>query len=387
MKNDFTFSMSTRIEFGEGKLSRTGDYTEELNASRVLVITDKGIAGTEIMGKVKNSLASKNIKYEIYDKVRENPRDMDAQETYDTFSQNPPDAVIACGGGSSMDLAKAVAALFTNGGKISEIINPNKLKRKPLPTICIPTTAGTGSEVTSFAVLTLEKEQRKSSVFDDKIRPDIAINDPEVLKSVPKSIGAATGMDALTHAIEAYTCRLSTPLTDAMALYAIKNIGENILDFVETKSDESCRAMMLGSLMAGIAFGFSDIAGVHCMAEALGGMYDTPHGVANSIFLPFVFEYNIEADIKKHRDVAAALGVDTNGKSDRQIAFEGAEWIRDMSERLEIKNLKEIEGVTPECFELLAEKCMKNVSLKSNARELSKEDFVMLYKKAYEYTR
>ena len=201
MKKDFTFSMSTRIEFGEGKLSRTGDYTEELNASRVLVITDKGIAGTEIMGKVKNSLASKNIKYEIYDKVRENPRDMDAQETYDTFSQNPPDAVIACGGGSSMDLAKAVAALFTNGGKISEIINPNKLKRKPLPTICIPTTAGTGSEVTSFAVLTLEKEQRKSSVFDDKIRPDIAINDPEVLKSVPKSIGAATGMDALTHAI------------------------------------------------------------------------------------------------------------------------------------------------------------------------------------------
>ena len=312
---------------------------------------------------------------------------MDAQETYDTFSQNPPDAVIACGGGSSMDLAKAVAALFTNGGKISEIINPNKLKRKPLPTICIPTTAGTGSEVTSFAVLTLEKEQRKSSVFDDKIRPDIAINDPEVLKSVPKSIGAATGMDALTHAIEAYTCRLSTPLTDAMALYAIKNIGENILDFVETKSNESCRAMMLGSLMAGIAFGFSDIAGVHCMAEALGGMYDTSHGVANSIFLPFVFEYNIEADIKKHRDVAAALGVDTNGKSDRQIAFEGAEWIRDMSERLEIKNLKEIEGVTPECFELLAEKCMKNVYLKSNARELSKEDFVMLYKKAYEYTR
>ena len=172
-----------------------------------------------------------------------------------------------------------------------------------------------------------------------------------------------------------------------MALYAIKNIGENILDFVETKSNESCRAMMLGSLMAGIAFGFSDIAGVHCMAEALGGMYDTSHGVANSIFLPFVFEYNIEADIKKHRDVAAALGVDTNGKSDRQIAFEGAEWIRDMSERLEIKNLKEIEGVTPECFELLAEKCMKNVSLKSNARELSKEDFVMLYKKAYEYTR
>lgn len=385
MKENFVFNLATRIEFGNDKLSMAGCFAKELGAEKSVIITDSGLGKTEILKKLTISLEESQIEYRIYDKVRENPRDIDAQSAYEEFKNDPPDIIIGCGGGSSMDLAKAVAALFTNGGDIHKIINPNKLTADPLPTICIPTTAGTGSEVTSFAVLTLEKEQRKSSVFDDRIRPNIAINDPQVLKSVPPAIAAATGMDALTHAIEAYTCTVSNPISDAAAVHAIRYISESIHEFVYERTDDSCRKMMAASLMAGIGFGFSDIAGVHCMAEALGGVYDTPHGVANSIFLPVVFEYNIEADVKRHRDVAVALGIEAFGKSDSEIAMEGAEWIRDMSKKLNIKTLKEIENVTPECFETLADKCMKNVSLNSNARRLNRDDFIILFNKAYEY--
>lgn len=385
MKADFVFGLTTRIEFGNGKLSMTGRFAKELGANKAVIITDRGLSSTDILKKLLSSLEESGVEYRIYDKVRENPRDVDAQSAYEEFKNNPPDVVIGFGGGSSMDLAKAVAALFTNGGDIHKIINPNKLTDDPLPVICIPTTSGTGSEVTSFAVLTLEEEQRKSSVFDDRIRPNIAINDPMVLKSVPPAIAAATGMDALTHAIEAYTCTISNPLSDAMALEAIRYIAGSIYEFVYERTDESCRAMMAGSLMAGIGFGFSDIAGVHCMAEALGGVYDTPHGVANSIFLPVVFEHNIEADVRRHRDVAVALGIEAFGKSELETAMEGAAWIREMSKKLKIKTLKEIDNVTPECFEALADKCMKNVSLNSNARKLTKEDFMSLFNKAYEY--
>lgn len=385
MKADFVFGLTTRIEFGNGKLAMAGRFAKELGADKAVIITDRGLSSTDILKKLLSSLEESGVECHIYDKVRENPRDVDAQSAYEEFKNSPPDVVIGFGGGSSMDLAKAVAALFTNGGDIHKIINPNKLTDDPLPVICIPTTSGTGSEVTSFAVLTLEEEQRKSSVFDDRIRPNIAINDPLVLKSVPPAIAAATGIDALTHAIEAYTCTISNPLSDAMALEAIRYIAGSIYEFVYERTDESCRAMMAGSLMAGIGFGFSDIAGVHCMAEALGGVYDTPHGVANSIFLPVVFEHNIEADVRRHRDVAVALGIEAFGKSELETAMEGAAWIREMSKKLKIKTLKEIDNVTPECFEALADKCMKNVSLNSNARKLTKEDFVSLFNKAYEY--
>lgn len=383
MLRNFIMNLSTRIEFGEGKIHQTGEIAKELGLKKTVIITDKGLAKTDIVKAIKDSLYSSNIDYIVYDKVRENPRDVDAQAAGEFARNEGVDSVVACGGGSSMDLAKAVAAMMTNEGDIKSIMKPNKVKNDPVPLICVPTTAGTGSEVTSFAVLTIEAEGRKSSIFDDKIRPVVAINDPEVLKGLPTSVAAATGMDALTHAIEAYTCTLSNPITDGMALQAIRYIAKNITEFVHMRSEESCLNMMAGSLMAGIAFGFSDIAGVHCMAEALGGMYDTPHGVANSIFLPIVFEYNIEADVARHRDVAEALGISTVGKSDREIAVDGARWLSSVAKELGIPKLKELGYVDEKKFEDLADLCMKNVSLPSNARKMEKVDFINLYNKAY----
>ncbi len=383
MRNEFVFCLPTRIEFGNGYIGRAGSIAKDLGAKKTIIITDKGLSRTEILEKLKQSLSEKNIEMTIYDDVRPNPRDIEAQRAADFARDENVDSVIACGGGSSMDLGKAVAALLTNPGDIKSIMKPNEVSNKPAPLICIPTTAGTGSEVTSFSVLTIEEEHRKSSIFDDKIRPDAAINDPEVLKLLPPAIAASTGMDALTHAVEAYTCRLATPLTDSFALQAIRYIAESLPEFIHERSGESCRKMMAGSLMAGIAFGFSDIAGVHCMAEALGGMYDTPHGVANAIFLPIVFEFNMEADLKRHRDVAIALGISPVGKTDEEITAEAVIWMRSISREMKIPTLQELGYVSVQKFEELADLCMKNVSLSSNCRKLGKADFIALYKRAY----
>ena len=383
MQKNFVFELSTKIEFGEEKIRKVGVLARGLGAHKIALITDHGLSETPIISRVRTCIEKAGIEVFLYDEVRANPRDTEAQKAAELARNEGADTVVACGGGSSMDLGKAVAALLTNSGTIHSIMKPNRPQFQAAPLICIPTTAGTGSEVTSFSVLTIEKENRKSSIFDNKIRPSLAINDPTVLYELPAPIAASTGMDALTHAIEAYTCKLANPITDGFALQAMRYISRNIFNFVQTKDKKSCSMMMAGSLMAGIAFGFSDIAGVHCMAEALGGMYDTPHGVANSIFLPIIFEYNSEADMARHKDVAVALGIDPTGKTAEEIISEAVCWLKAVSREMKIPSLRQLGYVNPQKFEQLADLCMKNVSLTSNARKLEKADFVDLYHMAY----
>lgn len=384
MIKEFCFNLSTYIEFGAGRINWIGSFARELNGKRALIVTDKGISGTPIINRIKALLCAEDFEVAVYDDVKVNPKDTEVQKAADFAREKNIDLVVGCGGGSSMDMAKAVAALLTHPGDIHSIMKPNKLQFYPAPLICIPTTAGTGSEVTSFSVITIEAENRKSSIFDSKIRPDVAIVDPDLLMSVPASVAAATGMDALTHAIEAYTCRLSNPITDGIAIQAIKYIAESIIDFTYVRNEENSVKMMAGSLMAGIAFGFSDIAGVHCMAEALGGMYDTPHGVANAIFLPVIFEYNMAEFPERHRDIALALGIDAQNKSDDEILKNAAAWLKSVSKELKIPALRDLGYIEPEKFDALAELCMKNVSVDSNCRSMNKEDFKALYQKAYE---
>lgn len=379
-----SFNLSTRIEFGNGYVDRAGELVKEQGAQKVMIVTDEGIRRAGITERVEASLKKAKISYVIFDQIMPNPRDIHCVEAGNIAIAEQVNFVLAVGGGSSMDSAKAIACLVTNQGPIANILKPNKVKEKPIPLMCIPTTAGTGSEVTSFAVLTLDAEKKKTCIFDDKIRPDIALLDPQLLKGLPQGIIASTGVDALTHALEAYTCKCASPITDAFALAAIKLIAANLRNMMYQKGDEHAYGMMMGSLLAGLAFGFSDIASVHCLAEAIGGYYDTPHGVANAIFLPVVFEYNIPADVKKHRDAALALGIDPTGKSDREIAQCGAQWIRQLSKDLEIPSLRSLGYVEPDKFDMLAEVCMVNVSTPSNARPVNKEKYIELFQKTYE---
>ena len=381
---DLKFVLTTRIEFGNGHVSKAGALAKESGASKIMIVTDKGLVRSGIVEKVIHSIDEEELEYIVYDSIRPNPRDTDCVKASEICIEENVDFVMAVGGGSSIDSAKAVASLITNRGPIENILKPNKLATESTPLMAIPTTAGTGSEVTSFSVITLEKERKKTCIFDDKIRPDIALVDPELLLELPESIIASTGIDALTHAIEAYTCRLANPVTDAFAIHAIKLISENLRTFMYNRTRESAGEMMMGSMLAGLAFGFSDIASVHCLAEAIGGYYDTPHGIANAIFLPVVFEYNIAADVRRHKDVAVALGIDTAGKSDRETAQAGAEWIRQLTVDLGIPSLRNLGYIEPEKFPELADICMQNVSSPSNPRPVTKEIYAELFRRTYD---
>ena len=223
----------------------------------------------------------------------------------------------------------------------------------------------------------------KLNIFDAKAAPKIALVDPTMLMGLPPHIMAATGIDAMTHAVEAYTCKLAVPHTDAYALYAIKLISKNLRNAVNNRSLDACTGMMLGSTIAGIAFGYSDVAAVHCMAEALGGRYDLPHGVANAILLPTVTAYNLPANTKKYADVAEAMGLDVTGKTAEEAAAACVDGLRQLCTDVGIKPMREHPEIKPEDFHALSVAAMANVSTPSNPREMTVEAFEELFQKAY----
>jgi alcohol dehydrogenase len=380
----YSFALPTRIEFGEGVVSRAGEEALALGAKRALLVADKGVIGAGLTKPVEESLKAAGIPYSVYDQIVPNPRDIHVEEGFGAAKEAGADVLVAVGGGSSMDTAKGIGTLLTHGGKVQDWCGFQLLKRPITPLICVPTTAGTGSEVTPFAVITDTTTHVKLNIFDPKAAATVALVDPSVLLGLPSAIMASTGVDALTHAVEAYTCRLASPHTDAYALYAIERIIGNLRQAVESPDIGSCTGMMLGSTIAGIAFGYSDVAAVHCMAEALGGRYDTPHGVANALFLPTVTEYNIPADVRKHADVARALGVPAEGKDPEALAMEGVGVIRKLCEDVGIPKMKDLPEIDPADFPALAEASEQNVSTPSNPREVTAEDYLYLFRKAYE---
>ena len=317
---DFTFQLATRIEFGEGYLSHAGAEAKKLGITKAMVIADKGIIACGIVAPIEASLKAEGVDYVIYDQIVPNPRDIHCIAGAEFAREHGIDGMIAIGGGSSMDTAKAVGTLLANGGNIRTWATPAVLEHPIVPLIAVPTTAGTGSEVTFDAVITDTEAHEKLNILDIKIAPKVALVDPTVLKGLPEKAMASTGVDALIHAVEAYTCKAASPVTDAFALYAIDLIGANIREAVYQRTPESCKAMMLGSTMAGVAFGYSDVAAVHCIAEALGGRYDTPHGVSNAMVLSTVTEFNIPANTEKYAEVARHLGVDTTGMTEEEAA-------------------------------------------------------------------
>lgn len=380
----YTFSLPTTIIFGEGVISEAGKHAKDLGATKVLLVADKGVIGAGLTKPVEQSLEAEGIPYVIYDQIVPNPRDYHCEAGYELAKAEGADVIVAVGGGSSMDTAKAIGTLLTNGGRVQDWCGFQLLQHEITPLIAIPTTAGTGSEVTPFAVVTDSQTHVKLNIFDPKAAAKIALVDPTVLLNLPKHIMAATGIDAMTHAVEAYTCKVAVPHTDAYALYAIDLISKNLRKAVTDPDIESCTGMMLGSTIAGIAFGYADVASVHCMAEALGGRYDLPHGVANAVLLPTVTEFNIPANTRKYAEVARALGVRTEGLTDYEAAMAGAEELRKLCHDVGIPKMRELDKIDPKDFPALAEASMQNVSTPSNPREVTPADYLELFKKAYE---
>lgn len=381
MINNFDFILPTKIRYGIGMVKVLGEELNLLKTKKVMIITDKGLVHAGMVHKITDLIKAEGLGYIIYDDIEANPKDYNVELAADTARKESIDTIVAFGGGSPIDAAKAVAVLTKQGGKVRDYQGKEKIKDDCIPLITIPTTAGTGSEVTFSSVITDTKEKFKFTIKSPAIAAKVAIIDPELTVTVPPMITAATGIDALTHGIEGYTANCTEPIAEAVGLYAIEYIAKNITDAVKDGTNLAARdKMMMGSLLAGLSFSHADVASVHCMAEALGSMYDAPHGMCNAILLPFVMEYNLPSAEAKYARVAKAMGIEA--RDDLTAAVKGIEHIKRLSKEIGLPGIKTL-PISTEDFPLLAEMAVKNGSNESNPREITKDDYVMIFNKAY----
>jgi alcohol dehydrogenase len=374
----FSFEMPTRIEYGMGAVKSLPAELSRLGARKVLVVTDRGVREALADGAVVRPLQEAGIETLVFDRVEPNPKDRNVEEGAALARGYGAQALVALGGGSPIDCAKAIAVLVSHrADRIKDYEGKTAVKQPALPWIAIPTTAGTGSEVTFSSVITDTEAKYKMTVKSPLMAAKVALIDPELTFTVPPGVTASTGVDALTHAIEAYTVTCSEPISDAVALQAISLIAANLRDAVRDGRNARARdGMMMGSLLAGIAFSHSDVGSVHCMAESLGGIYDLPHGVCNAILLPYVMEYNMEYCLDRYAKVAQAMGVGEDAAS----AVAG---VRALCRDVGLPALSTL-GIRESDLDMLAEMSARNISTESNPRPMTKDDYLEVFRRAME---
>jgi alcohol dehydrogenase len=378
----FNFSMPTRAVFGVGKLSSLGEEAAALG-KRALVVSDKQLSASAVFKKALESLHAAGVEAVVFNEVIPNPPDTIVYQGVQKYQQAGCDMLVAAGGGSSIDTAKAIGAIVSNGGTVKDMLDADSVKNPLPPFIAIPTTAGTGSEVTIFSVITDSATHEKLILFSANLLPRVAILDPEITLGLPPAVTAGTGMDALTHAIEAYTTAIANPISDAVACGGIELIGKFIRRAYHDGSDLEARAgMLLGSHMAGIAFSNADLGSVHTLGETLGGFYDLPHGVTMAVFLPYVMEYSLDAASEKYARIAALLGEDVHGLSDLDAAKKAVEHVKVLNRELKIPTLEAL-GVKPESFAQMAKACKSHVCDPLNPKPIDEETYLKLYAMAF----
>lgn len=295
------------------------------------------------------------------------------------------DVVVSLGGGSPHDCAKGIALVATNGGSIKDYEGVDQSTEPMMPLVAVNTTAGTASEMTRFCIITDEERHIKMAIVDWRVTPNVSINDPLLMMKKPPALTAATGMDALTHAVEAYVSTSANPVTDSAALMAIKLISENLRNAVANGDNFEARDnMAYAQFLAGMAFNNASLGFVHAMAHQLGGFYDLPHGVCNAVLLPHVERFNLIADPQRIADIAEAMGENIDGLSTRAAADKGIEAITQLSKDIGIpQNLSELEGVKKEDFEELAENALADACALTNPRQATKEEVVGIFDAAF----
>ena len=371
------FNVPTALVFGSGALSQVKEIVKEMRATRILLVTDRGI----IKAGLLDSIHSQVEPVHVVDTIEQNPRSTTVNAAAETARALNPDLVVGLGGGSVLDAAKAIALLLTNAGLIEDYEGKCKYVHPPLPVLAIPTTCGTGSEVTWVSVITHTERKFKMSIKGPDMFPKVALIDPDVLKTLPKLLIASTGMDALTHALEAYTVKPRTVITDIFAKKALQLIFESLEEAYRDITCEKAREhIMLGSTLAGMAFGNSDVGAVHCIAETIGGLYDVPHGVANSIFLPFVMEYNLPVVKSRYAEIARLIGIAE--KDDDVAALALIEKVKILSHSLNIPTFESL-NIKESEFSEIAKRSVQNNSNPSNAREMHIKDYVEILRKAF----
>ena len=365
---------------GAGCLQELGPAINDLGFKKALVVTDKFLVSCGVAKKVTNILKEQNLEFVIYDEVLPNPTCEVVNNGLIELKRHECDFVVSIGGGSPQDTAKAIALLATNGGDIRTYEGVNVTKNKALPIVTVNTTAGTSSEVTINYVITDEDRHVKMVMVDKNSLATITVNDPELMVNKPASLTAATGMDALTHAIETLVTPGAYAVTDATALDAVKIIFKYLPRAVKNGHDIEAREQMVYAIfLGGIAFSNAGLGNVHAMAHQLGGIYNLPHGVCNAMLLPYVEEVNAKHVPEKFVAIAKVLDYDVKGKSADECAAYVIERIKELSKEVGIPQTLEELGVKDIDLDLLADNAMKDICAPGNPVEFTKEQIKELF--------
>ncbi|MDP2546402.1 L-threonine dehydrogenase [Oceanobacter sp. 4_MG-2023] len=378
-----TFYIPSVNLMGSGCLKEAATAIESYGWKKALIVTDAPLVKLGVVGQVAELLASHNVTSVVYDEVKPNPNVTNVEHGLAILKENNCDFVISLGGGSPHDCAKGIALVATNGGDIADYEGLDQSAKPQLPLVAINTTAGTASEMTRFCIITDDTRHVKMAIVDKHTTPLLSVNDSDLMLGMPPSLTAATGMDALTHAVEAYVSTAATPITDACALQAIRLISDNLRTAVTDGSNAEAREQMAyAEFLAGMAFNNASLGYVHAMAHQLGGFYDLPHGVCNAILLPHVQAFNAKVASPRLADIAAAMGCDVLGKSAEDAAQDCIAAIRTLSADVNIPVGVAQLGAKEEDIPTLVENAMKDACGITNPIQPTFEEVAQIFKEA-----
>lgn len=371
------------VIYGHGALSKIGQCARRLGGEKVFLVTDPGIINAGWIDKAIKYLEKEELKHVVYDNIVTNPRDFQVEQGVQLYRQKECDVIVAIGGGSPIDTAKGIAILASNHGSINEYEGCNLVTQPLPPLVCAPTTAGTGADVSQFAVVCDTGRKTKMTILSRAIMPDISLADPCLLETKPRDLIAATGMDTLTHAIEAYVSSLSWPLTDPHAIHAVELVSMHLKNAFESGDIKALEGMSVACMEAGMAFSNAILGAVHALAHPLGGLYDIHHGLANSLLLPVVVQINMEHAKDKFARVARAMGADTRGMSAEDAAMCVPRQIEELVKKLELPTRLSEVGVDYDDIPVMAEMARDEVCMFTNPYQFSKDEIESMYRKAW----
>ena len=371
--------------FGRGSREKVAEEIKNRGYNKILVVTDRALIDAEVAQMVTDVLDNEEIKYFVFDGVKPNPTVTNVHDGLTMAKINNVDAIVAIGGGSVIDTAKAIAVIMTNP-EFTDVVSLDGVadtKNKCLPIIALPTTAGTAAEVTINYVITDERRTKKMVCVDPHDIPEVAIIDPDLMQKMPQGLAASTGMDALTHAMEGYITKAGWLIPDMFHINAMSLIYKNLEKAANEKDEEAVEKMGYAQYIAGMGFSNVGLGIVHSMAHSLGAYFDTPHGIANALLLPHVLKFNGKVCPDLYRNMGASFGLDMTNTSDEEAVDKVVEAVRELSVKLGIpQTLREI-GVPEEMIPTLAKQAINDACTPGNPRSVTVEDIIDIYQAAF----
>lgn len=379
----FRYELPTAIEFGIGAVGELSEHVKRINGTKVLLVTDPGVQKAGVTDRLVDVLKKSGISYSIYNDIQPDPDIEGVMRGRDAAKEAGCDCIVGLGGGSSLDTAKAIGLMLGNPGHIRDYVGINKVPKKGAPVIAVPTTAGTGSEITIWSVLSDKQAKVKLSVGSPYNCPDLALCDPELTVSLPSHITAATGMDALTHALESYVNKATQPISEALSVQSMKMIARSLRTaVVQGENIQARNDMLLASLIAAMAFNPTRLGLSHALAMPLGAHFKIPHGTVNAILLPEVMNFNLIGNLSKFKEIAQLFDMPVESLSPKEAAEQSVTAVRQLKQDVGIDQTLSDYGLTESALDYIAEEAMTSGNVPVNPRKPTLEDLKQICREA-----